>query len=90
MNPLLQEKLLDLVVNFIAIVLGGGLITLVIEWRRHKREMQNWQREDATIQIDISQPHLVSCPNITIRKLSTLSSQTALFDLDPMRLFHGR
>ncbi len=53
MNPILQDKLLDLLVNLVAIVLGGGLITLAIEWRRHKREMQNWQREDETIQIDV-------------------------------------
>jgi hypothetical protein len=53
MSPLLQEKLLDLLVNIVAIILGGGLITLVIEWRRHRREMQNWKKEDETIQIDI-------------------------------------
>jgi len=53
MNPLIQEKLLDLLVNVIAIILGGGLIMLVIEWRRHQRERLAWQREDEMIQIDI-------------------------------------
>ena len=31
MDPILQEKLLDLLINFISIVLGGGLITIIIE-----------------------------------------------------------
>src|SRR5215208_567747 len=53
MSPMIQEKLLDLLVNVVAIILGGGFITLLIDWRRHKREMQTWQREDETIQIDI-------------------------------------
>lgn len=53
MNPMLQEKLLDLLVNIVAIIIGGGLITALIEWRRHKRELATWQKEDETIQIDI-------------------------------------
>lgn len=53
MSPLIQEKLLDLLVNITAIILGGGFITLIIEWRRHQREKLAWQREDALLQIDI-------------------------------------
>jgi hypothetical protein len=53
MNPLLEDRLLDLLVNIVSIIIGGGLITAIIEWRRHKREMMTWQKEDATIQIDI-------------------------------------
>lgn len=58
MSPLIQEKLLDLLVNVIAIILGGGLITLVIELRRHQREGLSWQREDELIQIDIPRSDL--------------------------------
>jgi len=58
MSPLIQGKLLDLLVNFVAIILGGGLITLVIELRRHQRERLNWQREDEMVQIDIPRSDL--------------------------------
>ena len=53
MSPLLQEKLIDLLVNFISIVAGGGLVFLIIEWRRHKREKMQWDTEDQLLQIDI-------------------------------------
>lgn len=53
MSPLLQEKLIDLLINFISIVLGGGLVFLIIEWRRHRRERQKWEEEDNQVAIDI-------------------------------------
>jgi hypothetical protein len=53
MSPLLQDKLLDLLINIISIVLGGGLVILLIEWRRHQRERSKWAVEDAMVQIDI-------------------------------------
>ena len=53
MDPVLQEKLLDLLVNFVSIILGGGIILLIIEWRRHQREKHLWEREDQLLEIDI-------------------------------------
>lgn len=53
MSPLLQEKLIDLLVNFVSIVLGGGLVFLIIEWRRHRRERKKWEEEDNQVAIDI-------------------------------------
>jgi len=53
MNPLIQEKLLDLLINIVSIILGGGIILLIIEWRRHKRERTVWAREDQLLEIDI-------------------------------------
>jgi len=53
MIPLLEDKLLDLLVNVIAIILGGGLIVVFIEWQRHQRELRSWKREDELIEIDI-------------------------------------
>jgi len=49
MPLIFQDKLLDLLVNIISIILGGGLVMLWIEWRRHKREMSSWAREDEMI-----------------------------------------
>jgi hypothetical protein len=53
MDPVLQDKLLNLVVNFVSFLLAGGVLTLFIEWRRHKRESQVWAREDKFLEIDI-------------------------------------
>ena len=53
MDPLIKDKLLDLLVNVIAILLSGGLLTYFIESRRYKRERLSWQREDRMIAIDI-------------------------------------
>ncbi|MCA9944790.1 MAG: hypothetical protein KC449_14980 [Anaerolineales bacterium] len=53
MSPLLQEKLIDLLVNFISIVAGGGLVFLIIEWRRHRRERQKWEEEDKQVAVDV-------------------------------------
>jgi hypothetical protein len=59
MPPIIQDKLLDLIVNFIAIVLAGGLITVFIEWQRHQREKKNWKMEDELIQIDIPRSEMI-------------------------------
>lgn len=53
MDPFIQEKLLDLLVNIVSIILGGGIILLIIEWRRHQREKRLWAREDQLLEIDI-------------------------------------
>jgi len=53
MDPLLREKLLDLLINIISIILGGGIILLIIELRRHRRERRVWAREDQILEIDI-------------------------------------
>ncbi len=53
MDPLFREKLLDLLINIISIILGGGIILLIIEWRRHQRERLVWAREDRLLEIDI-------------------------------------
>jgi hypothetical protein len=42
-----------LLVNVISIILGGGIVLLFIEVRRHQRERRAWQIEDQTLQIDI-------------------------------------
>lgn len=53
MNPLIQEKLLDLLINIISIVLGGGVVVMIIELRRHRRESRAWAREDNMVEIDV-------------------------------------
>ncbi|MEW5870996.1 MAG: hypothetical protein AB1894_17110 [Chloroflexota bacterium] len=53
MDPKLQEILLELIVNIVSIILGGGIIMMIIEWRRHQREQRKWEREDRLIEIDI-------------------------------------
>lgn len=55
----LQEKLFDLLINFISIVAGGGLVFLIIEWRRHSRERKQWQQEDQMIQVDLPRAEMV-------------------------------
>jgi hypothetical protein len=58
MNPI-QEKLIDILVNVISIILGGGIITAVIEWRRHNRERKVWEREDKMLEIDIPRAEMM-------------------------------
>ncbi len=58
MNPLIEEKLLDLLINVISIILGGGIIVMIIELRRHRRERRVWAREDQLIEIDIPRADL--------------------------------
>lgn len=53
MDPLIQDKLLDLLVNVVSIILGGGIVVAIIEWRRHQREKRIWAREDQLLEIDI-------------------------------------
>jgi len=53
MNPVIQEKLLDLLINIVSIILGGGIILMIIELRRHQREKRVWAREDQMLEIDI-------------------------------------
>lgn len=42
-----------LVINIISILIGGGLIGLWIDWRRHQREVSQWQHEDRVVEIDV-------------------------------------
>ena len=58
MLSILQDKLLDLLVSLLSILLGGGLLILVIEWRRHKREKEQWEREDVKLVIDVPKAEL--------------------------------
>jgi hypothetical protein len=53
-----EEFLATLLVNVISIILGGGIVLLIIEWRRHQREKIQWLIEDATLQIDIPRAEL--------------------------------
>jgi hypothetical protein len=53
MDPILQDKLLDLIVNISSIILGGGIILVIIEWSRHQREKRVWAREDQLMEIDV-------------------------------------
>lgn len=53
MDPVARDKLLDLIINVISIILGGGLVMLFIEWRRHQRESLNWKREDQRLEVHI-------------------------------------
>lgn len=50
---LIEEKFIDLIINIISIVFGGGLILLFIEWQRHEREKKKWAEEDQQLAIDI-------------------------------------
>jgi len=59
MPPIMEDKLLDLLVNVIAILLGGGIITAIIEWRRHTREKITWDREDKMLEIDIPRADII-------------------------------
>jgi hypothetical protein len=52
-SPLVQDKLWDLLVNLISILISGGLLLLLIEWRRHRREQSQWKREDTKLEIDV-------------------------------------
>lgn len=58
MDPFIQEKLLDLLVNIVSIILGGGIILLIIELSRHRREKRVWAREDQLLEIDIPRADL--------------------------------
>ena len=58
MDPFIQEKLLDLLVNIVSIILGGGIILLIIELSRHRRERRVWAREDHLLEIDIPRADL--------------------------------
>lgn len=53
MNPFLQDKLLDLLINLISILVSGGLLLAFIEWQRHRREQRQWKREEAKLEIDV-------------------------------------
>lgn len=69
MDPLL-DKLLDLVVTILGVVIGGGLITAFIEVRRHRREKEIWQREDEMLQIDIPRADMMVIKWRTTDKMS--------------------
>jgi hypothetical protein len=58
MDPLIQGKLLDLLVNIVSIILGSGIILLIIELSRHRRERRAWAREDQLLEIDIPRAEL--------------------------------
>ena len=58
MDPIIQEKLFDLLINIVSIILGGGIILMIIEWRRHQREKRLWAREDQLLEIDIPRADL--------------------------------
>ena len=58
MDPFIQEKLLDLLVNIVSIILGGGIILLIIELSRHRRERRVGAREDHLLEIDIPRADL--------------------------------
>jgi hypothetical protein len=51
---------LPLLANIIGIILGGGLIALVIEWRRHQRELKQWELQDRQLQIDIPKAEMAA------------------------------
>jgi hypothetical protein len=53
MSPFLQDKLWNLLINLVSFLIGGGLLLLIIEWRRHRREQRQWDREEARLEIDI-------------------------------------
>jgi hypothetical protein len=42
-----------LAINIVSILIGGGLIGLWIDWKRHQREVRKWQHEDQTVEIDV-------------------------------------
>lgn len=48
-----EEIIWTLVINTVSIILGGGLIGLWIDWRRHQRELRQWAKEDKQLEIDI-------------------------------------
>lgn len=53
MDPFLQDKLWDLFINLISFLVSGGLLLLLIEWRRHRREQRGWKREEERLEIDV-------------------------------------
>jgi hypothetical protein len=54
----MDRVLLDLLINIVSIILGGGIILMIIEWRRHQREKRLWAREDQLLEIDIPRADL--------------------------------
>ena len=59
LDPFLQEKLWDLGINILSVLIGGGLIVGFVEWQRHRREQQQWQREQSRVEIDIPRADIV-------------------------------
>jgi hypothetical protein len=54
------ERLLDFAVTFLGFLFSGGLLLLIFEIRRHRRERQQWEREDAKLEIDVPTAELDS------------------------------
>ncbi len=76
MDPVLVGKLIEygaqFLIQFLSIVAGGGLIILVIELRRHKREQQEWERQDRLLEIDIPRADIMVSKWVTSDKIHSL------------------
>ena len=53
MSPYFLDKIWDLVVNLVSIILGGGAIVTYIEWRRYQREQRALKREEEGVAIEV-------------------------------------
>jgi len=53
MTPYFWDKIWDLVVNLLSVILGGGAIVAYIEWRRYQREQEAIKKEEERLAIDV-------------------------------------
>lgn len=67
MDPFLQDKIADLIVTVIGVLIGGGLIVAFVEWKRHqreqeqwKREQEQWKREQEKLEIDVPRAEIAT------------------------------